>query len=850
VNKKPTYEDLERRIRKLEEESIRSKRLEQEMATLAEIGRLIGSTLNIEEVYERFAAETQKLIRFDSLTINLYHFRENLIHVAYVSGADIDGRRQGDPLVLKGSLSEEVIRTRTGHLIQPENIDETLERFPRLSIIFQAGLRSIICVPLVYRDEVIGVLHFRSKKPNAYTEKDLRLAEKIVTQIAGAVANATLFAERKQAEEALRESQSFYHSLVEQLPAGIFRKDSEGRYVFVSSWFCRLKGMKKEDFLGKTPLEVAAVEAAKPDAVDQAIKYASEGADHHVRIMQTGNPIKLVEEYTDGAGRKQFIHVIKFPVFNSEGKVIGTQGGLFDITERKLAEEASRRNEEKFKTLFMSMTEGFYLSEVIYDKDGDACDYRYVEVNSAFARILGLRRDQIIGKRYKELVPVDTTRWLDVYGDVARTGTPQTFEFYSPEYKKHFETYSYRPIEGQVTVIVMDITERKTAEMERQKLQAQLNQAQKMESVGRLAGGVAHDFNNMLGVIFGHVEMAMYKVDPDHPLFADLQGIQKAAKRSADLTRQLLAFARKQIIAPKVLDLNETVEGMLKMLRRLIGEDIDLAWLPGAGLLPVKVDPSQIDQVLANLCVNSRDAVAGVGKITIETADVTFDTEYCANNPGVSPGDYVLLAVSDNGCGMDKEIRDKLFEPFFTTKEVGKGTGLGLSTVYGIVKQNSGFINVYSEPGRGTTIKIYLPRHKGMAEQVQQEGPAEPVVRGHETILLVEDDPDMLAMTTMLLQRQGYTVLAASRPSEAMRLAEKHAGEIHLLMTDIVMPEMNGLDLAGKLSPLFPNLKQLFVSGYTANVIAHHGILEEGVHFLQKPFSQKDLAIKIRETLG
>jgi len=395
-----------------------------------------------------------------------------------------------------------------------------------------------------------------------------------------------------------------------------------------------------------------------------------------------------------------------------------------------------------------------------------------------------------------------------------------------------------------------DITERKRTEEEKAKLEDQLQQSQKMESVGRLAGGVAHDFNNMLGAILGHSELAIEQVDPAHRVFANLQQIQMAAKRSADLTRQLLAFARKQTVAPKVLDLNETVTGMLNMLERLIGENIELNWQPEADLWPVKVDPSQIDQLLANLCVNARDAISGVGKLTIETGNSTFDEGYCAAHAGFAPGQYAMLAVSDDGCGLDKETQAFIFEPFFTTKEMGKGTGLGLATVYGIVKQNNGFINVHSEPGQGTTFTIYLPRHMGTAARMQMEAPREPDARGHETILLVEDEPAILELITIMLERQGYTILAAPTPGEAIRLAREHAGEIHLLMTDVVMPEMNGRDLAKNLLSLYPHLKRLFMSGYTANVIAHHGVLDEGVYFIQKPFSINELAAKVREVMN
>jgi signal transduction histidine kinase len=395
-----------------------------------------------------------------------------------------------------------------------------------------------------------------------------------------------------------------------------------------------------------------------------------------------------------------------------------------------------------------------------------------------------------------------------------------------------------------------EIAERKQAELEKEKLQAQLNQAQKMESVGRLAGGVAHDFNNMLGVILGHAEMSLEEIDPEAPLYATLQAVQHAAERSAALTRQLLAFARKQTVAPKVIDINETVAGMLNMLRRLIGEDIDLLWQPGEKLSPVKVDPSQIDQLLANLCVNARDAIDGVGKITIETQPATFDQRYCSAHHGYLPGEYILLAVSDDGCGMDQDTLNHIFEPFFTTKEQGKGTGLGLASVFGMVRQNNGFINVYSESGRGTTFKIYLPIFAVTSARVATKAPDMPAERGNETILLVEDEPAILQMTTMMLERLGYTVVAAATPGEAIRLAHEYRGRVDLLMTDVVMPEMNGRDLAKNLLLINPKLNRLFMSGYTANVIAHHGVLDEGVHFIQKPFSVKELSGKVREVLN
>ncbi len=399
-------------------------------------------------------------------------------------------------------------------------------------------------------------------------------------------------------------------------------------------------------------------------------------------------------------------------------------------------------------------------------------------------------------------------------------------------------------IADNISPILNARLERDRQEQKRKSLEAQFHHAQKMESIGRLAGGVAHDFNNMLGVIMGRAELALLKMDPSHPLYDELEEIRKVVEHSAELTRQLLTFARKQAVAPRVLDLNRVVEGMHKMLRRMIGEDIHLVWLPGAGLWPVRMDPSQIDQILANLCVNARDAIADVGRVTIETGNITFDEAYCADHSGFVPGDHVFLAVSDDGQGMEKEILDSIFEPFFTTKETGKGTGLGLATVYGVVKQNDGFINVYSEPEHGTIFKIYLPRCAADTEQRRKDGTEASNMPGHETILLVEDDPQALEIGKRMVERLGYRVLTAAAPGEAVRVAREHAHEIDLLITDVIMPEMNGLDLVKNLAPLCPGLKHLFMSGY-----ALHGVLDEGENFIQKPFSMQTLAAKMREVL-
>ena len=369
-----------------------------------------------------------------------------------------------------------------------------------------------------------------------------------------------------------------------------------------------------------------------------------------------------------------------------------------------------------------------------------------------------------------------------------------------------------------------------------------------MESVGRLAGGVAHDFNNMMGIVVGYTELALERVDPSQAVYANLVEILNAGNRAADLTRQLLAFARKQTIIPKVMDLNNTLENMLSMLKRVVGEDVQLKWSPGEKIWRVKMDPSQVDQILANLCVNARDAITGVGQITIETQNATFDEEYCSENPEFQPGQYVQLTVSDNGHGIEKEILDKIFEPFFTTKELGKGTGLGLSTIYGIVQQNSGFINLTSEVGSGTTFRIYIPRYRGEHAGASENNTGDLSI-GQECVLLVEDEPSFLKLCKSMLEKLGYQVLSANSPKQAIEIVQNHAGEFDLLITDLIMPEMTGRELSDKLQTIKPGFKRLFMSGYTADIIDTQNIQDDNLCFIQKPFSFKELSLKVREAL-
>jgi PAS domain S-box-containing protein len=512
-------------------------------------------------------------------------------------------------------------------------------------------------------------------------------------------------------------------------------------------------------------------------------------------------------------------------------------------TERQLAHE-----KERFEKTFHSVPVWIVISSL---EEGS-----FIEVNETYLRDMGFIRKDVIGKTSKVLESfVDPLIRDSIIREIKETGRVREKEVQMKTGKgKIIDTiFSAEKLvlEGSEVMlsVTRDITEQKKAEKERDKLHKQLIQAQKMESIGRLAGGVAHDFNNMLGVIMGYTELAIEKQSPGTSIYFDLIEIMNAAKRSAEITKQLLAFARKQTINPKVIDLNNTVESMLKMIRRLIGEDIDLVWHPCHGVSMVNIDPMQVDQVMANLCVNARDAIQGVGKIIIETGHGVIDEDYCLDHPGFLPGQYVVLSISDSGTGIDPSIIENIFDPFFTTKGVGQGTGLGLATVYGIVKQNEGFINVYSEKGNGATFKIYLPQHFGEVLALQEDTLKDTPLGKGETVMIVEDDPAILKIGIRILEELGYNVLSAAIPGEALNLIKGYTSKIDLLVTDVIMPEMNGRNLSDNIKILHPDLKVLYMSGYTANVIAHRGILESGVNFIHKPFTKAEFGAMIRKVI-
>jgi PAS domain S-box-containing protein len=519
-------------------------------------------------------------------------------------------------------------------------------------------------------------------------------------------------------------------------------------------------------------------------------------------------------------------------------------GIIQDITEREAAAEALRQSEMKWRAVFDRSPVGI----VLFGRDSTIID-----CNQHFTEIFGVPRQYYLGLNLLEKLPAGEMRQvlhqaLSSAEGVYRWEGLHTSIFSGKEVYLNIVSEKVSP--DLLIVVIADFTEQRQAVIAQEKLQAQLSQAQKMEAVGRLAGGVAHDFNNMLGVIVGRTEMLLEQVTPDNALAGDLLEILSAANRSADLTRQLLAFARKQTVIPEVLDLNQTVTGMLQILQRLIGENINLLWQPGYDLPQIRIDPSQIDQLLANLCVNARDAISGVGTIRVTTGRAPLDDSLRAMVEGPIATEYVVLTVRDDGCGMEAETLANLFEPFFTTKEVGKGTGLGLAIIYGIVKQNQGAIDVASETGLGTSFRVFLPPHNSGAVAIAEKGPALPVQGGCETVLLVEDEPTLLAMIKRTLEKLGYAVLAAAGPQEAIALAKAQSGNIHVLLTDVVMPQMNGRDLRERICGLHPGARTLFMSGYTADIIAHQGVVHDGLAFIQKPFAKKDLAAKLREILA
>jgi two-component system cell cycle sensor histidine kinase/response regulator CckA len=638
--------------------------------------------------------------------------------------------------------------------------------------------------------------------------------------------------------EALRRERFLVDTLLEHIPDFIYFKDAESRFIRANRAMANRVGLDDPaELIGKTDFDFFTREHATAALRDEQ------------EIIRTGRPLVNLEERETWPDRPAtWVSTTKMPLRDPSGAVIGTFGVSRDITQWKDAARRLQESEARFRTAFMTMADAHFIAT----RD----EGRILEVNDRFGDVFGYSREETIGTTALELgLYANAEERRRMLAELTAKGQVRDMETLAR--RKGGETF---PILLSVSELRMgelplilgvtrDLSEQRRADAALQSMEDQFRQAQRLEAVGRLAGGVAHDFNNILTAITGYTDLLLDDFRPNDPRRADLEEIRAAAQRAAALTRQLLAFSRKQMLQPRVLDLNEAVQALEKMLRRLIGEDVELVFTPQAGLGAVRADPGQIEQVLLNLAVNARDAMPDGGQLTIETANVELDETYAREHAGVVPGPYVLVAVSDNGHGMDEETRSHIFEPFFTTKEQGKGTGLGLATVHGIVAQSGGHVGVYSTPGRGTTFKIYLPR---VAEAVEGPGEASekrPVAGGRETVLIAEDEPAVREVVAATLQQKGYEVLRAPDGQTALELARSHDGTIHLLLTDVVMPGMTGRALAQALTAERPDVRVLYVSGYTDDAVVRHGILELGVPYLQKPFTPDALALKVREVL-
>jgi len=646
-----------------------------------------------------------------------------------------------------------------------------------------------------------------------------------------AAAGGRLFLVQNQlliSSQELEKNLSLLRGITEGATDAVFVKDLEGRYLMINSAGSRFLGRPVTDILGKDDSNLFVPE------VGRAIMRRDR------EVMQSGET-QTYEEFGTAAGMTRLYLSTKGPFRDPSGRVIGLLGICRDITDRKRAEEEIRQSQQKLRTHIDHTP----LAVVEWD-----LGFRVAAWNPSAERIFGYTREEALGQHGSFIVPPQLRPqveqvWHELLGqtggarstndNLTKSGRIISCEWYNtPLIDDSGRVFG-------VASMVQDVTERVA-------LEEKLRHSQKMEAIGRLAGGVAHDFNNLLTVILGYTQILSDGLPAGR--LADSTGqIKSAAERAAGITRQLLAFSRKQVLSPRIIDLNEIVLNLDSLLRRLIGEDIEVITAPANGLGTVKADPGQVEQVIMNLALNARDAMPEGGKLTLETANAELDEAYTREHHPLEPGRYVMLCVSDTGLGMSAEVQARIFEPFFTTKEVGKGTGLGLSTVYGIIKQSGGHITVYSEVGHGTTFKLYLPRVDQPAQPRSGDSRANGVQRGNETILLVEDDPQLRQLSSSVLAHCGYKVLLASTPEEGLAVCKENRADIKLLVTDVVMPRMNGRQLAERIVEIVPEIRVLYISGYTNNAIVHYGVLDPGLWFLPKPFTLAALVAKVREVL-
>jgi PAS domain S-box-containing protein len=711
------------------------------------------------------------------------------------------------------------------------------------------GLRYHVTVPLWVPGRTVGLLNLVGREEGLFSDEDRTMLYGVGNQIAAALERARLtehmeelverrtaalraeVAERERAEVALRSSEEQFRQLAENIKEAFFVGElATGRTLYASSTWASIWGRPAEDAY-RVPW--AWLEAIHPEDKPNVLA--------HQEALARGESDVSVFRIVRPDGSIRWVKGRAFPVRDPAGTIYRLAGLAEDVTEEHRAAEELRVSEERYRGLVDGSIQGIVV------RRGD----EVIFVNRPLARLLGYESpDELTGKRIWEFIAPGEHERVKEYTRLRIRGEPAP-----PRYELEMVRRDGSAVwvdvfvsivnwDGEPAVLstLVDITERR-------KLEEQYRQAQKMEAVGQLAGGVAHDFNNLLTAICGYTDLVREDLPPDDPRRSDLDEVRNAADRAAALTRQLLAFSRRQVMQPVVLDINEVVVGMEKMLHRLIGEDVELDARLAPDLAGVHADPGQLEQVIMNLAVNARDAMPKGGKLTMETSLVELDKSYTESRELLQPGRYVLLAVTDSGTGMDEQTKARIFEPFFTTKEPGKGTGLGLATVYGIMKQSGGHVSAYSEVGHGTTFKVYLPAAATKAEAPTRMRPTEVVRGGTETVLLVEDEPGVRKLAQEVLARNGYAVLNAENGAEALRVCQTSARPIHLMVTDVVMPKMGGPESADQLKAIRPEMKVLFMSGYADRAIASHQVLSAGTPFLQKPFTPAALARKVREVL-
>jgi PAS domain S-box-containing protein len=641
--------------------------------------------------------------------------------------------------------------------------------------------------------------------------------------------------ELKQVQELLEKERQTFFPILHRAPYGIVLIDSDGKFIYINPAFTNITGYTLEDiFAGRDWFHRASPFPEYRQEIISSLKRD---------VIQ-----KEIERIFSVVCKNGETKEIEFkPTLLDDGRIVVV---LSDVTERKRAEDALKESEEKYRTILENIEDGYFEVDIAGN---------FTFFNDSLCRMLGYSKDEMIGMNNRNYTDQENAKKLyQAFNKVYTTGEPINgfgWEVVAKDGTKLFGEVSVSLVKdskGKPTGfrgIARDITERKRAEEEKAALQEELRQSQKMEAIGGLAGGIAHDFNNLLTVISGNCQLSLLELKEGDPVKGNIQEIKAAADRATSLTRQLLAFSRRQVLNMSVLDLNTIIRDLEKMLRRVIGEDVELVTSLANDLGTVKTDPGWIEQVIMNLAVNGRDAMPSGGKLIIETNNAELDEPYTRSHVAIKPGRYVKLCVSDTGVGMVPEVREHLFEPFFTTKKKGKGTGLGLSTVYGIVKQSEGNIWVCSEPGLGTTFNIYLPRVDESLVDTREKVTREEHPGGGETILVVEDEEDVRGLTVRILERQGYRVLEASCGNDALLLSKERIEPIDMVLTDVVMPGMNGPQLADQLMHLHPKMQVLYMSGYTDNAVFHQGILGEGVNYIQKPFTIDGLMKKMREVL-